>query len=387
MADEGDPTEVADPRIVYGWLAVIASCVCFGSFGVAIKTPAVQQAKVHPLVFQSYKTFWTVATCWIPLFWVDLRLSSWGLLSGVFWVPAGIAAVAAVNEAGLAISQATWQVHVILVSFAWGRLAFHEPLKSEMLAVLGVLLLMCGLVGMTLAAASSHRAARSGARPPKFRAGEGSSRSVGYLPTHTKEGFEGCGAIVEVPPGSLSLDGSSSMCEEAGLGGVSCWPVALLSPAQQRGLAFAVFNGLWGGSNLVPMKLAGLPGPQFLVSFALGSAFVNVILWAAYVFYFSRNVDAEGGCRRLLPSMHWDVMMLPGMASGLLWAAGNMSAMYAVNILGQAVGYSCVQSSIIVSGLWGIFHFKEITGPYVRQWFLAALVALGGVVLLACQRK
>ena len=37
----------------------------------------------------------------------DLALTPWGLVSGIFWVPGGISAVYAVQNAGLATAQAS----------------------------------------------------------------------------------------------------------------------------------------------------------------------------------------------------------------------------------------------------------------------------------------
>mmetsp|Transcript_23576 Transcript_23576/g.74010 ORF Transcript_23576/g.74010 Transcript_23576/m.74010 type:complete len:165 (-) Transcript_23576:1879-2373(-) len=143
-----------------GLLAVGLAWVCFGSFGVPIKSEAVRAANVHPLVYQSYKTFWTFVTCWLTLAaGVEFRFSWWGLASGLAWVPAGVAAIVAVNHAGLALAQATWQIHIIAVSFLWGALFFKEPLKSLPLTVLALVLLAAGLVCMTLASVKPPAAA------------------------------------------------------------------------------------------------------------------------------------------------------------------------------------------------------------------------------------
>ena len=139
-----------------------------------------------------------------------------------------------------------------------------------------------------------------------------------------------------------------------------------------------MFNGVWGGSNLVPMVLSGLSGREFVVSFAIGAAAVNAALWAALALYLRAREEP-------LPQLHLRVMLLPGMVAGCCWAAGNFLSMLAVDALGEAIGNSCVQASIIVSGLWGIFYFREIQGRSVAHWFLGAFLALGGVALLAAR--
>ena len=91
-----------------GWCAVLVSCICFGSFGVPIKNPVVLRARVHPLVFQTYKTFWVLVTCPVALIFVSKpQFTWWGIVSGAFWVPSGIAAVVSVTHVGLAVGQGT----------------------------------------------------------------------------------------------------------------------------------------------------------------------------------------------------------------------------------------------------------------------------------------
>mmetsp|Transcript_54140 Transcript_54140/g.125959 ORF Transcript_54140/g.125959 Transcript_54140/m.125959 type:complete len:385 (-) Transcript_54140:113-1267(-) len=323
-----------------GWVAVAIALVCFGSFGVPIKHKAVQDAKVHPLVFQTYKTFWALSTAWFALIWADFHFSPWGLLSGVFWVPAGIAAIVAVNNVGLAIGQASWQVTIVIVSFLWGCVGFHEPIKHPKQAIVAVVLLVSGLLGMTFVASSGSLQKQEATEKDALLQG----------------------AKDEKPGSRVGL-----------------------TPAQRFGIGAAIFNGCWGGSNLVPMKFAHLAGPKYVISFAIGSAIVNVALWVFYVVHLWLQEPREPLWLRL-PSLHMDVMKVSGTLSGVLWSIGNFASMVAVKELGQAIGYSCVQASIFVSGLWGIFLYGEIRGRAIALWLCSALVALAGVILLARQK-
>jgi len=89
-------------------MAAAASCLAFGSFGVPIKGKAATSVDVDPLVFQSYKTFMCFVTSWIFLLLLgeEVTFSPWGIVSGLFWVPGGVATVYAVKSAGLAIGKA-----------------------------------------------------------------------------------------------------------------------------------------------------------------------------------------------------------------------------------------------------------------------------------------
>jgi glucose uptake protein GlcU len=76
-------------------------------------------------------------------------------------------------------------------------------------------------------------------------------------------------------------------------------------------------------------------------------------------------------------------MALPGLLSGMLWCTGNFLSIYGVLLLGQATAYPSVQAGLIVSGLWGIFYYKELKKWQILIWFASAFIALGGIVLLS----
>ena len=103
MADASTTDQIA------GWVAVAIAIAGFGSFAAPAKTSAVRAARVHPLVYQTYKTFWCFVTSWLVLLipGVRFRFTPFGLLSAASWVPAGIMAITSVNYAGLALAQAT----------------------------------------------------------------------------------------------------------------------------------------------------------------------------------------------------------------------------------------------------------------------------------------
>jgi glucose uptake protein GlcU len=66
---------------------------------------------------------------------------------------------------------------------------------------------------------------------------------------------------------------------------------------------------------------------------------------------------------------------------------GNIASMVSVQVLEEAVGYSICQSSLLISGLWGIFYFKEVTGFNRVKWGAAAVMCLAGIVGLTAMHK
>lgn len=230
------------------------SCICFGSFGVPIKHPSVLRARVHPLVFQSYKTTWVLLTCPVALFFVDKpQFTWWGIVSGAFWVPGGIAAVVSVTNVGLAVGQGTWSVLIVMVSFSWGAFYFHEPLHSLPASIMAVLLLMFGLVGMSCFAVSKVKDAHN-KNTHSCEAGIISGKNkysqvIGY--DSAKANSSGVATDATTPSPTLvdeSLTTNMDNHDHA-----DALPFGM--SRARYGLCAAIFNGLWGGSSMVPLKL------------------------------------------------------------------------------------------------------------------------------------
>jgi hypothetical protein len=106
---------------VCGWLAAIGGMLAFGTFGVPIKSEAARSVDIDPLVMQTYKTTMCFLTSWLVLlFGEELTFTPWGIVSGLFWVPGGVATVYAVKSAGLAIGIGVGSSFIVLISFTWG---------------------------------------------------------------------------------------------------------------------------------------------------------------------------------------------------------------------------------------------------------------------------
>ena len=90
-------------------------------------------------------------TCWLILpMGQPLRVTSWGILSGLFWVPGGVAGIYGIRTAGLAVAVGTWSSLIVLTSFCWGVFVFEERVKSTYGACCACATLIAGLVGMSI---------------------------------------------------------------------------------------------------------------------------------------------------------------------------------------------------------------------------------------------
>ena len=92
--------------------ALVYACLggfFMGSYPVPIKTPSVVQAKVHPLIFQCYKSFWVWLTGMVFLAPAILNYGSyefswWGVISAAAWVPSGMCTIGSVQILGVSMA-------------------------------------------------------------------------------------------------------------------------------------------------------------------------------------------------------------------------------------------------------------------------------------------
>jgi len=133
--------------------------------------------------------------------------------------------------------------------------------------------------------------------------------------------------------------------------------------------------------------LESASGIDFVLSFAIGASLVTAVLWLIRFMFHTRNSSFSLAYANM-PSFHFRVMWLPGGISGLLWSVGNAASMISVDYLGEAIGYSVIQGSILISGLWGIFWFNEVKGSKnILFWFLSAFLTFAGILLLTYEHK
>lgn len=368
---------------IFGWLAIFGAWATFGSFAVPMKWISVKRARIHPLVFQCYKTFWTFATSHLVLFFVPYEFSVWGIASGFSWVPAGVAAVVAVQNAGIACGQAIWQVTIIATSFVWGFFVFRDEAVHTMEGTVFSFVALCaGVVGMTVSFNLRPEEVSDDAAATKALLSESSVSQKASLRLARPRSRNSL-ADIRFGADDLAEDAAEGTCvgdKRMSHGSRASTASSKSRASMPLGIAAALFNGLWGGSNLVPSHYASVHGVHFCISFATGAVIANAVLVFGYV------VLAKCVWKSELPSPEFRVMLVPGFVSGTLWSAGNLCSLYAVEAIGQGIGYSLVQSSVIVSGLWGICYYREMTGKPVLYWCASVCVCLAGVLGIAAEK-
>lgn len=413
-----------------GWISGIIAAIGFGSFGVPIKS--IYKLNVDPLVMQTYKTTVCFLTCWFVIFLGEpIRFTPWGIVSGLFWVPGATAGIYGIRNAGLAVSTGTWSAINVITSFCWGIFIFKEEVKSVNGACYAAFVLIIGLVGMS-----------SYSEPPSKKDKLLKESEIPLLlmkssPAEVKESsshekmVEACDITTLTPTNvtkrrinvesqsnykiDIELDDSKAtrldndtvltpekeprkdqtakdttningheLHKDDGV--VCCYGIFL--SRRNLGIIGAVINGAWGGNNVIPMhyaKAQGFYGAGYLISFSCGAMIVTIAMWILrYLFCLYRARGDTKQAYDSLPSFHFKEMWLQGFLAGSLYSLGNFCTLITVSILGQGVGFSFIQTSMLISGLWGIFYFNEIQGTaIIVKWLLSSLVTVIGILCLS----
>lgn len=326
-----------------GTLLAIASAFFNGSFSVLFKTKRMVDLSIHPIIFQLYVSWGVFLSSLFVLPFAaydDKELSFLqnfslgGISAGALLVVAISASFKAIDHIGVALAQGIWGGVAMVVSYTWGTLVFGEAPTNTLLSLFGLFLLVVGV----------------------------------YI-------IAQCERIIQlimrrqVP----TLDEAEHLLttnEAVGIAGTRTQ-----IPNYLRGIFWACVVGIFGGSILVPMHL--IPEEKqrlvlFLPSFGLGAFFTSPLI---LLFHYS--------CEKDKPAFHWKDASLNGLLSGLIYNIGNGMSIIATSSIGYAVAYPILQCAILISGLWGIFLFSEITDRYaIFVFFIGGVIlVIGGVVL------
>ena len=378
------------------------------------------------------------AVAWLRVEGAAVELSAYGALAGSLFVFAGLFSFVAVPLVGLGVAQGVWGGSAIFVSFAWGTLgpaALRAPLVSLPLSVVALLLLSAGVVGIALNGAiaaslsspqraesllddaqgeehdgdvhSSHAHGRPDHAPSErtsgMRAQQGQAEqqrhgwdeppsqpcanSLDDAPARETAAAPRCGASatsrlataggtsrLATAGGTVALRSALAHADDAGRPSDGTAEAGAHAAWHRRaaGTASALLVGLFGGSVLVPSKFAPpeVSGFALLPSFGLGALCASTLVCVAYA--------VACRCRGEPVLLGGRAALAAGLASGVVWNAGNACAIYAMGDggLNYGVAYPLVQCALLVSGLLGICAFGEIREPLAIGIFFTAAVVL-----------
>lgn len=376
-----------------GWSSAAVAAICAGSWSAPVKSVA--DYDVHPLVMQSYKTIVLFSGCWLVLFMgEEARWTSYGLLSGFLHVAGGTGGCFAIPNCGMATAVGTWASIQVTINFICGVLIFREPVHSFQGICGSFFFLGLGLVGMSK---YSEPPSKADADKPK----EQGSREEEGTPVEAHERLkprkrqqdveeEEFAPLVEENGVDYSRDSTSSDRKKKAFI-IICGRFALTR--REVGILGAVWNGVFNGSSLLPLHYAkeqGFGGLSYMISFGTGCLITNCVLWVLLFAYNHaqqpKAVSIRQSCESM-PAFYFKEIGPRGILAGSISTMAMFGSIQATTILGQGVGNSLVQSKILISGLWGIFWFKEIKErDSIRKWFLSATLCVACILWLSYER-
>ena len=341
---------------------------------------------------------------------------------------------------GLAVAVGTWSSIIVVSSFIFGIVIFQESVKDITQTIFAFLFLMCGLIGMSrYAEPQAVEKMEQYQRVAGTEEDDDGSAPIAYLPTSSPlpskrpavkvdtiaepplSGNASFGNINNNPPPShpgpvgsssntmipMEIDSSEvddmttpsktlpligDDKEHSRTNRIVLFGGKLSLTKRQLGICGAIVNGAWGGLNLVPLHYAqrdlGLSGAGYLISYGTGSMIVCISIWIGLFSYYFRQHGNVEDALNALPAFNLKELGLHGLLAGLLYSIGNFCSILSVAYLGQAVGYSACQAQLLISGMWGVFYFKEIKGEEtITKWFASAVIAFVGIIWLGYEHE
>lgn len=429
-----------------GWVAAVVAALSYGTFGVPIKETV--NIDVHPLVLQSYKTFTMFLMAWlVAAMGEPVRYTPWGILSGLLWVLGGTGGIYGIRNAGMSVAVGTWSSCMVCINFLVGIILFREPVASIPSTLAAFVLLGCGLVGMSIFSAptaptslplsadssvdsnnplmeteltvtnqedfpATVQVPTSNGRPMSIADNHVTVRSPYRSTSRSSEDLDSASVSSH---DALGGPAEASHYEKDGLWRRESKKYRLPEPLvsilnnsrgltkRQLGIIGAVLNGLLAGSSLVPIHYAkkqGFGGSAYILSFATGALLSNSLIWLLWftgkltLTWMSEPTNNTIDPRSMaiqtyesMPSFHLRQLWKPGFSAGTLLAIAMFGSIMSITYLGQGVGNSVIQSKILISGLWGICWYKEISGrTKIAKWFASAVVAVTGILWLSYEK-
>ena len=119
---------------------------------------------------------------------------------------------------------------------------------------------------------------------------------------------------------------------------------------------------------------------SWIFFFGISAVLCTLACWLA-VSLFERSRG------RPAPSPQLRVMWLPGSCAGICWSIANITITYAVLLGGNALTTAeSATFSLVTSGAWGLFWYREIRGRAAVAWVGAAIFTAGMTVLLSFEK-
>jgi glucose uptake protein GlcU len=324
------------------WPLCLAGGVLAGSYPVFIKTPQVIAAKVHPIVFQCYKSF---------------------------WVPTGFAYIFAVSMCGVAttavLNTGMSSVLQFLLSIATSQSMRRHGEMQVPLAPFYLVAVVLGMTGLIFSPSMSVHCLQRSTAGKQDRQASASTASM------TADGDS-----------LLVLKTEVKDTRREHVVGVMLAILSGLLNGAKYGVTSAgrhhAMNVEMSQSQEEYVKSAFNVFESYMLSFGVGCALSTVVMFGIFAL-------VQKGLRgQPLPSAEFPVMKTYGFLAGATWMGSYMCLQAANNLGGSgAFGPAGNATSLITGGLWGLLYYREVKDVRrVACWVVSAIWTIVFVILL-----
>lgn len=372
-----------------------------GAYPLFIKTPRVLAANVHPVIFQCYKSGMVFLTGFLFLIPRYIHYSKshedgermyeftyWGMVSAAAWVPSGITTIFAVPRIGMSMTMAVSSATSSVLSFLVFWLVFGSKMKTYSCGKgctyfrAPIYLVTC-VMGMFVMIFSKKVATWAGFK------GESDSDSKEAKPLLINEDD----VKRSSSPKNSTINWLAGMLSATLSGTFGALQYGLYTFGKKHEYDRYTDLGCTSkNTTACPPSLIEEFNTfgSWMISFGLGAAaMVSLVLTIVSFVEGSRPpTDGDDRCFRV-PSFNFGVLKIAGVSAGTFWALGNFLNTTAVKLGGNAVIMAqTLSSSIITSGLLGIFYYGE-GGSFAAKviWAIAAAWTLASMVLLGLEKS
>lgn len=357
-----------------GYPYAAGAIVCYGSYLLPYRF-VFPTIPLDPVIYQLYVSFGIFLGCWASTAFLSLNdsfvhdgskeflFSSFGMLAGVMTAFALHFHLVAANQLGLLLTQGVSAWTAALASYIWGVVVFNERPRVLFLSVLGMVTMMAGITLLTLC------------------------RQIASL-WEEKEGKQIEVQVEEQKEERLSQEGEAILfgtrtrpaLNEALLNSLRQSDRSLVPPRYYSSIFLAAISGMLGGSLLAPMHYA-THGEQGLVLLpALGVGALVAAPLVLLLFLLNPHNDSA-----VLPPFHAYETLSSGMGAGMLWSAGALCTVAAIDRLGYGLAVPMIQTSALITALWATWIFGELAELRAAGLVLIAAAGLlgGGAAMIA----
>ena len=340
-----------DPLVI---VFTVLAAIGYGTFPVFLKSPRVLEAKVHPFVFQLYKSVWAFiigAVCVIVK--RQFAFTPWAIGAAVCWVPGGVLSIIAVPIIGMGSFMVTAAASYTISALLIFWLAFDEHFAVHELGSTKLVLVPFYLVGILVGLMGLGWAARPPDEPSQ-QLGEGVEEEEGEPQRHL---------LHQKQLGMNPKSWSASSLGRIFLGFFCATVVGCLQSGQGALVeAGRIQNGLSPGEQDARFSPLG----SWLFVFGLVSTLLTMLLWAIAAIVALLRKEA-------VPAGKFQQLWLPGSCTGITWSLGYVSSVLTVSLGATGIVQAQLAAlTTIISGAWALFYYREIRGCRAVAWVAAA---------------